>query len=64
MYSVFAYEKRTVKPVEIVLRGEMKRMMEEVNLTEIHCKHICKYHKEPPKQLIYANKNYLKSHKN
>jgi hypothetical protein len=30
--------------------------MEEVNLTKIYCKHICKYHKVSPVQLLYANK--------
>jgi hypothetical protein len=35
-------------------------MMEEENLTKVHCKHIWKHYNEPPythTQLIYANKN-------
>jgi hypothetical protein len=47
MWFVYIHENRRMKPVEIVLRrGEegRGRMMEGVNLTEIHCKHICKYH--------------------
>jgi hypothetical protein len=32
-------------------------MIEEVNLTQIHCRHICKCNNENPSvQLIYANK--------
>jgi hypothetical protein len=32
------------------------RMMEEINLTKIHSKHICKYNNVSPIQLLYANK--------
>jgi hypothetical protein len=44
--TLYMYENRTVKPVEIVLRwGEgWGRMMRGVNLIKIHCKHICKCH--------------------
>jgi hypothetical protein len=51
MYFVFRYENRRMKPVEIVLRmgaRGRRRMMEEVNLTMIYCKHICKYTMYPP----------------
>jgi hypothetical protein len=44
-----------MKPVEIVLRRvgrEIRKMMEEVNLIKIHCKHICKCHNEIPIQYI------------
>jgi hypothetical protein len=43
--------RRRMKPVEIVLRrgGEGRRESDgEVNLTKIHCKHICKYHNVSP----------------
>jgi hypothetical protein len=47
MYFASIYENRRMKPVEIVVRrGERnwEKMMEEVNLTKIYCKHIWKYH--------------------
>jgi hypothetical protein len=58
MCFVSIYENRTRKPVEIVLRRGWGtgRTMEGVNLTKIHCKHICKYHNVYPVQLLYANK--------
>jgi hypothetical protein len=41
LYFVFMYENRIMKPVEIALRREERRgrMMEEVNLIKIYCKH-------------------------
>jgi hypothetical protein len=38
------YERR--KPAKTVLRGEegIGRTMEGVNLTQMYCKNICKYH--------------------
>jgi hypothetical protein len=57
---VFVYEKRRIKPVEIVLSGGGERgiTMEGVNLTKIYYKHICKYHSISPVQLLYANKKF------
>jgi hypothetical protein len=55
-----------MKSVEIVLRrrgGEKGRMIEEVSLTTIYCKHIGKYHSVSPTQLLYASK-IMKSNKN
>jgi hypothetical protein len=50
-------ESRKMKLVEIILMGRGKKgEIEEVNLTEIYCKHICKYHNVPPVQLLCANK--------
>jgi hypothetical protein len=50
MYFVYVYENRTMKPVEIVLRG--RRGMREydggVNIIKIHCKLICNYHNKIP----------------
>jgi hypothetical protein len=43
MYVLYVYENKTKNPVEIVLRngrGGYGRLMEEVNLIKIHCKHI------------------------
>jgi hypothetical protein len=48
---VSIYENRRMKPAEIVLRrgvGEKGRMMEGVNPTKTHFKHICKYHNISP----------------
>jgi hypothetical protein len=59
MYFVYVYESRTMKPNEIVLiRGRgWKRMIKEVNLIKIHCKHISKFHNESPyKTNMYLNK--------
>jgi hypothetical protein len=41
-----------MRPVETILMGEggYRRMMEEVNLTKIYCKHFCKCHNVPPVQ--------------
>jgi hypothetical protein len=46
VYFVFIYEKKRMKPVEIVLRRREDgrgRMMEGVKLIKIYHKHICKY---------------------
>jgi hypothetical protein len=51
---VLICENRRMKPVEIVLRSrrwEMKGMIEGINLTKIHCKHI--YKKIPQCILLY-----------
>jgi hypothetical protein len=42
---------RTMKPVKVLLRrwgGRFGRMMESMNLTKVHCKHIWKCHNEAP----------------
>jgi hypothetical protein len=54
MCFVFIFENRRVKPAEVVLRhgGGGGRRMEEVNLTKIHCKHMCKYHHVSPEQIL------------
>jgi hypothetical protein len=64
MYFLSIFENIRMKPIEIVLRRGEKgrgRMMEGVNLTKIHCKHICKYHNISPVQLLYANKSFKKN---
>jgi hypothetical protein len=50
MYFELINENQRMIPVEIVLRREegRGRTMEGVNLTEIYCKHICKYHNVTP----------------
>jgi hypothetical protein len=52
-----------MKFVAIILRrGEegRGRMMEQENLTKVHCKHIWKFHNKIPHiQLINANKIFL-----
>jgi hypothetical protein len=59
MDFVSIHENRRMKSVVIILRsGRGRRMMEEVNLTNIYCKHIGKYHSVPPVQLFYAKKNF------
>jgi hypothetical protein len=35
-------------------------MMESVTLTKVHCKQMWKCHSEPPIELMYANKMFLK----
>jgi hypothetical protein len=54
------YERR--KPAKTVLRGEegIGRTMEGVNLTQMYCKNICKYHTMyAPVQQLYAKKIIL-----
>jgi hypothetical protein len=48
------YESRTKKPVEIILsENEGDRMMEGMNPTKVHCKHIWKYDDESPQYNKY-----------
>jgi hypothetical protein len=50
MYFIFICENKTMKPVEMVLRGkeEWERMMEGVNLIKVYCKHIYRCHNITP----------------
>jgi hypothetical protein len=51
MYFVYMYENRTMKTYWNCSKkgeGRQERIMEGVNLTKIHCKHICKCHNETP----------------
>jgi hypothetical protein len=51
MYFIYLYGIRKMKVVEIVLRregGGWGRIMEGVNVTKVHCKHIWKCHNEIP----------------
>jgi hypothetical protein len=50
MYSVFIYENRKMKPVEIVLRreGVGKRENNGRAKSNIYYKYICKYHNVSP----------------
>jgi hypothetical protein len=61
MYFLWAYENRTMKLVEIVLRRRGEGMRENdgrINIIKIHCKHICKCHIETTLvKLIHDNKN-------
>jgi hypothetical protein len=46
---LFAYENRTLKPVEIVLRrGKERRKNQGVNLVKIYCKYMCKFYNVSP----------------
>jgi hypothetical protein len=59
LYFVCLYEKKRMKPVEIVLRKGKERRgrtTEWVNLAKTCCKHLCKITMYPPVQLLYANK--------
>jgi hypothetical protein len=50
-YYVLMYENGKMRPVETILRmdeGESRRMMDQVNLTQIYCKHFCKCQNIPP----------------
>jgi hypothetical protein len=49
MKFLYSYKNKTMRPVAIVLRRrEGMRMMEGVNVTKLHCKHIWKCHNETP----------------
>jgi hypothetical protein len=46
------YETRKMRSVETILRMRVgiKKNDEGVNITNIYCKHFCKYHDVPPVQ--------------
>jgi hypothetical protein len=63
MYLVFTYKNRRMKPTEIVPRRRVggKRGKDGENKSNIHCKHICKYHNISTLQLLYAKRGFLKT---
>jgi hypothetical protein len=42
--------------------GRWGRMMEGLNLTQAHCKHIVMSQWKPSVQIIYGNRNVFKRH--
>jgi hypothetical protein len=55
IYFVYMYEKKAIKPDEIVLKcwgGRRRENDEGVNLTKIYHKYTCKYHNVSPCTIV------------